>query len=433
MRVERNVSQVIVGGRNVECVTQSDSPLAYNLLEPILKNSFSRNSNPFRLFFSFNRRYTSFQLKLLLDKRKDSVLAKLRGIARPTDNDANAYEILSTFLLFIQSLMQPNALTKSERSFHWTESDLVKMLQYKRTHIDDDDNATGTTSNDSHPLSILKSYVTDRLADSSETLSIEAKTHLEEILLNTNNVLKLLDNGLASITAATNDNLQKSPAPEPNFAQTEILGIVDQYAQRCLYKIISDESAATNFAEQLTTTYWCPKISPCRFVDYDVQQTTHPHQQPGDTVPCDLIEMVKLCLPAETNLTSDCKRLLHLSASPQSHRERTTSAPCFRTRRVEVEPSTGRPEKKIYSRGRGFSRMPPSRSDLFRSRPPNTSRPPSLHVDDFLALETCGAQPTGPTGYNKLSREIINIRGTRGGRGRGRILSSTGSPFRHSS
>lgn len=46
-------------------------------------------------------------------------------------------------------------------------------------------------------------------------------------------------------------------------------------------------------------------------------------------------------------------------------------------------------------------------ADPFRSRPPNTSRPPSLHVDDFVALETCGAQPTGPTGYNKLS-----IRGT---------------------
>lgn len=67
-------------------------------------------------------------------------------------------------------------------------------------------------------------------------------------------------------------------------------------------------------------------------------------------------------------------------------------------------------------RGRGFPRTP-SRGDLFRSRPPNTSRPPSLHVDDFLALETCGAQPTGPTGYNKLSRDIINIRG---GRSRGR-------------
>ncbi|XP_035773487.1 putative glycine-rich cell wall structural protein 1, partial [Anopheles albimanus] len=69
-------------------------------------------------------------------------------------------------------------------------------------------------------------------------------------------------------------------------------------------------------------------------------------------------------------------------------------------------------------RGRGFSRTPTIRGDLFRSRPPNTSRPPSLHVDDFLALETCGVQPTGPTGYNKLSRDIITIRGSNRSRGR---------------
>lgn len=73
----------------------------------------------------------------------------------------------------------------------------------------------------------------------------------------------------------------------------------------------------------------------------------------------------------------------------------------------------------LVTRGRGFPRTPPTRGDLFRSRPPNTSRPPSLHVDDFLALETCGAQPTHPTGYNKLARDMIGIRGTRGGRSRG--------------
>ncbi|CAB4066314.1 GRK4_5_6 [Lepeophtheirus salmonis] len=43
------------------------------------------------------------------------------------------------------------------------------------------------------------------------------------------------------------------------------------------------------------------------------------------------------------------------------------------------------------------------RIDAFRSRPPNTSRPPSLHVDDFLVLQSLGQQPTGPTGYNKQS------------------------------
>lgn len=80
-------------------------------------------------------------------------------------------------------------------------------------------------------------------------------------------------------------------------------------------------------------------------------------------------------------------------------------------------------------RGRGFARTPPNRGDLFRSRPPNTSRPPSLHVDDFLALETCGAQPTGPTGYNKMSRDIIGISRGRG-RGRGFDKNRIGGPYR---
>lgn len=66
-------------------------------------------------------------------------------------------------------------------------------------------------------------------------------------------------------------------------------------------------------------------------------------------------------------------------------------------------------------RGRGFARTPPSRGDLFRSRPPNTSRPPSLHVDDFMALDGSHTQSTGPSGYNKSG-----IVGGMRGRGRGR-------------
>lgn len=38
-------------------------------------------------------------------------------------------------------------------------------------------------------------------------------------------------------------------------------------------------------------------------------------------------------------------------------------------------------------RGRGFARGASTRNDLFRSRPPNTSRPPSMHVDDFIKME----------------------------------------------
>lgn len=36
---------------------------------------------------------------------------------------------------------------------------------------------------------------------------------------------------------------------------------------------------------------------------------------------------------------------------------------------------------------RGRARPYHTRSDMFRSRPPNTSRPPSMHVDDFVLME----------------------------------------------
>lgn len=43
-------------------------------------------------------------------------------------------------------------------------------------------------------------------------------------------------------------------------------------------------------------------------------------------------------------------------------------------------------------RGRGNPRM----NDMFRSRKQNTSRPPSMHVDDFMAMEHAKTQDSPP-------------------------------------
>ena len=87
-----------------------------------------------------------------------------------------------------------------------------------------------------------------------------------------------------------------------------------------------------------------------------------------------------------------------------------------------VTPMSGRSQFANSLRGGPVSGGVGRGADPFRSRPPNTSRPPSLHVDDFVALEICGAQPTGPTGYNKLS-----IRGT--GPSRNVIINSRSRPW----
>lgn len=118
-----------------------------------------------------------------------------------------------------------------------------------------------------------------------------------------------------------------SELPEPALGLTD--GIVQQFGGRQLYSIADRFDAHHDF--------W-PRVQ----IDVGKEGGG------GVTSLCDLSEVIKGSLSLDTNVTADCKRLLHLSASPQSARERTQAAPCFRTRRVELEPTTGRPDKKIY-------------------------------------------------------------------------------------
>ncbi|XP_014672001.1 PREDICTED: protein virilizer homolog [Priapulus caudatus] len=71
-------------------------------------------------------------------------------------------------------------------------------------------------------------------------------------------------------------------------------------------------------------------------------------------------------------------------------------------------------------RGRGRGQ----RNDHFRQRPPNTSRPPSMHVDDFVIIEKSQSGVNRP-GAMKMDSSALRGRGRssygderRGGRGR---------------
>ncbi|KAI8128820.1 Protein virilizer [Lucilia cuprina] len=243
-----------------------------------------------------------------------------------------------------------------------------------------------------------------------ESISIILERNKEDINDTLLTDIQQLKDLMANVNSGSNTE-EEVMMTEPHLPQTE--SIVTQYDARPIFTTYDPQTDDG----QMVAQHWLNTLNIEALTTEDIETQY-------ERVTCDLTELAQTCLTPECNLSSDCKRVLHLSASPQSNRERTPTAPCFRTRRVEVEPSTGRPEKKIYitsMRGRGFPRPPPSRGDLFRSRPPNTSRPPSLHVDDFLALETCGAQPTGPTGYNKIPPLM---RGSRVGRNRGSRISA---------
>jgi hypothetical protein len=69
----------------------------------------------------------------------------------------------------------------------------------------------------------------------------------------------------------------------------------------------------------------------------------------------------------------------------------------------------------MFSRGMGQRNM----YDPFRSRPPNTSRPPSLHVDDFVAMES---GQSGTTQLRSSGNDAFNSRGRPGGQRGGGML-----------
>lgn len=135
----------------------------------------------------------------------------------------------------------------------------------------------------------------------------------------------------------------------------------------------------------------------------------------------DLLALATELLPADFNLLAEAQNLCSktppddatqpLQSKPQDenqeNRTEKQASPMVKSKQPFVTPVRGRTQFANPLRGGPVGGGVGRGADPFRSRPPNTSRPPSLHVDEFVALETCGAQPTGPTGYNKLS-----IRGT---------------------
>jgi hypothetical protein len=149
--------------------------------------------------------------------------------------------------------------------------------------------------------------------------------YLFKLIVNKNNIFNdnLKDN-LTTLICYLNEPQEaidsNNSKPEINIPPAE--GIVTQFASRSV--LISKQSTVKTNSGWLSMT-----------IDGNLEQVNF-----------DLLESIQTYLPSET-ITADCKRLLHLSASPPN-RDRTTTKNCFRTRRVEVEPTTGRPEKKNY-------------------------------------------------------------------------------------
>lgn len=342
-------------------------------------------------------------LKTCLTKVKDNFVERLNSIAEKCKNDRKQMVMIPDLLEFFRALINIDSNEISAvppRSISMTSIEIATLFKWNSEEY-----RNGTKI---HFLEVFSALVN------------EPQTALEdEVIDHSSNLKTDLESLLEQLREASKSEQEQpvvaSSDQEINLAQAE--GIVTQFSSRVAFY-------TTEGLEEMTTDYWL---------------LNEGFEFSEDVVQCDLDELVRQYLPSDTNISSDCKRLLALSSSPQSTRERNLSGLCFRTRRVEVvDPIVGRPEKKIFSkckfslelldwsilkdfilivppRGRGFSRAVAIRGDIFRSRPPNTSRPPSLHVDDFLAMES------GQPSYNK--REVMS---SSRGRGRGSSFISRG-------
>lgn len=154
-----------------------------------------------------------------------------------------------------------------------------------------------------------------------------------------------------------------------------------------------------------------------------------------DMVAVSLGQLLRDCGAGDYDLEGSAQKVLcghQAGGSPQKPAALSKGPAKFKSNPVPLRPgSRGMRPFSFATRGMNL------RTDPFRCRPPNTSRPPSLHVDDFVALESTGHQPTGPTGYNRISfgrgkMLLDSMRGGRGGRGmmgRGAGGDSRGGPM----
>lgn len=235
---------------------------------------------------------------------------------------------------------------------------------------------------------------------------------MQEWSANDESFVSLCENLEDFVKLLNTEGTDKALPPE-NKAETiepllpPVMPLMSQFSSRPVYVIGESDD------KRLSSVYW---LSPPTCDDSD---------QEMDQITCDLMELASSFLP-DLHLPHEVERICMLKSTDDEEDPKKPQISKYhfsgtRTRRPFSKFSLEKLffvrrmifQKIIFSvtpmRGRGIGRAAPQRGDLFRSRPPNTSRPPSLHVDDFVALETCGQQPTGPTGYNKISMRAVKV------------------------
>lgn len=339
--------------------------------------------------------YTFQHLHKVLERKRNALWAFFAKMAGGFNKDSSdCLSTLSTALELLRTLVKTPVGALGRRTATVPISTLSEALQWRAEPVLEDNSAEEQKR---HPLVVLQDFLRENCTEEESMESLrDSLSALIEILQTEPDV------------SARKDTLETIiPLPET-------LNL--QFARRPL---LSDSPTDE---ERLSSSYWLS--SHHHWVDEPDCETDH--------IRCDLLETAQSCLGVDVDLLALTERLCKSHTEPTEIGGRATTVISIKGR-VDARSAEAPPGRPILStarekssrpyvapmRGRGFGRPGVNgRNDPFRSRAPNTSRPPSLHVDDFVALEKNGAVG-GPSSSSGVGNNLYGVKPTRGGGGRG--------------
>uniref|UniRef100_H0X9D3 Vir like m6A methyltransferase associated n=1 Tax=Otolemur garnettii TaxID=30611 RepID=H0X9D3_OTOGA len=348
------------------------------------------------MMFLAEHDYGLFHLKSSLRKNSNALHILLKRVIATFSKDTG--ELASSFLEFMRQILNSDTMGCC--------GDDSGLMEIEGAH------PTRTMSINAAELKqLLQSK-----EESSENLILELEKLVLEHSKDDDNLDSLLDNvvGLKQMLESSGDPLPLSDQDiEPVLSAPESLQ--NLFNNRTAYVL------ADVMDDQLKSMWFTPFQA--EEIDADL-----------DLVKVDLIELSEKCC-SDFDLHSELERSF-LSEPSSPGRTKTTKG--FKLGKHKHETfitSSGKseyiePAKRAHvvppprGRGRGGFGQGIRPHDIFRQRKQNTSRPPSMHVDDFVAAESKEVVPQDgippPKRPLKVSQKISSrggFSGSRGGRG----------------
>ncbi|XP_066531359.1 protein virilizer homolog isoform X2 [Hoplias malabaricus] len=299
------------------------------------------------MMFLTEHDYGLYHLKSSLKKHSLAVSSLLRKETASFNKESP--ELLSALLDFLRQILNNESVDEDidSRSLALNVSDMKQLLQWK------DDSAE-------HPLPELEKHITELFKDDDS---------LEALVENVVGLRQILE-GSGDVPGHTEPEAEPTlPSPEP---------LQTQFNNRTVY-VLSD------MLDEQLRAFW---FSPFQSDDMETDQ---------DMVKVDLVALAQQCCP-DLDLKAELERSFLSEPASPGHSKPAKGFRLGKHKHETFITSSGKsdyvePAKRAHimaaprGRGRGAFGQLSRPHDIFRQRKQNTSRPPSMHVDDFLAAE----------------------------------------------